>query len=91
MISVSGKYLFKLEDRLRNGRISYPKGTSICGDIILISHLKDSVQNYKLSGELICWKRRDGNGEFEFNCPFGLAVDELNGDIYMCDQTNNNI
>ncbi|KAI6655642.1 hypothetical protein LOD99_11380 [Oopsacas minuta] len=47
--------------------------------------------NYQLDGKFISKVGKDGNGELEFNYPWGITIDEFNGDVYICDESNNRI
>ena len=68
-----------------------PKGVAICGDIVLISQDNHSILNYQPNGKFIPRIGKQGKGELEFDCPFGLTINESNGDIYICDRNNNRI
>ena len=73
------------------GKMYYPRGVAICGDRILITQGSHCILNYQLNGKFISRIGRVGNGELEFNAPLGLAIDESNRDIYICDYNNNRI
>ena len=87
----TGKYLYKFGDNGGEGRMCYPRGVAICGDRILITQYFHCILNFQLNGKFISRIGREGNGELEFYKPFGLAIDESNGDIYICDYSNNRI
>ena len=87
----TGKYLFKFGDNEGEGKMYYPIGVAICGDIILITQYNNCILNYQLNGKFISRIGRQGRGELEFNIPFGLTIDESNGDIYICDFSKNRI
>ena len=87
----TGKYLFKFGDNDDKGKMYYPIGVAICGDIILITQGNNCILNYQLNGKFISRIGRQGRGELEFNFPFGLTIDESNGDIYICDRNSNRI
>ena len=87
----TGKYLFKFGDNEDEGKMDRPFSVAICGDRILISQGNHCILNYQLNGKFICKIGKDGNGELEFNCPFGLTIDESNGNIYVSDCYNNRI
>ena len=87
----TGKYLFKFGDNEGEGKMYLPKGIAICGDGILITQYSNCILNYRLNGKFISRIGRQGRGELEFNFPFGLTIDESNGDIYICDRNNNRI
>ena len=68
-----------------------PLGVAICGDRILISQSNHCILNYQLNGKFISKICKFGYGELEFNWPFGLTIDESNGNIYVSDCFNNRI
>ena len=72
-------------------RTTPDRGVAICGDRILISQDSHCILNYQLNGKFIPRIGREGRGELEFYWPFGLTIDESNGDIYICDCSNNRI
>ena len=87
----TGGYLFKFGDNEGEGKMCSPKGVAICGDIILITQGNNCILNYQLNGKFISRIGRQGRGELEFNFPYSLTIDESNGDIYICDRSNNRI
>ena len=87
----TGKYLLKFGDNEDEGKMYRPLSVAICGDRILISQLNHCILNYQLNGKFISKIGEDGNGELEFNYPFGLTIDESNGNIYVSDYNNNRI
>ena len=87
----SGKYLFKFGDNRDEGKMYLPLCVAIYGNRILISQNNNCIVNYQLNGMFISEIGKDGNGELEFNYPFGLTIDESNGNIYVCDCHNNRI
>ena len=86
-----GKYLFKFGGNEYEGKIIGPLGFAICEDKILISQSNHCILNYQLNGKFISKIGKYGNGELEFSCPFGLTIDESNGNIYVSDYLNNRI
>ena len=87
----TGKYLFKFGDNEGKGKMYEPLSVAICGDRILISQRNHCIMNYQLNGNFISKIGKYGNGELEFNCPYGLTIDESNGNIYVSDYHNNHI
>ena len=87
----TGKYLFKFGDNEDEGEMDWPLSIAVCGDRILISQDNDCILNYTLNGKFISKIGKYGNGELEFNCPYGLTIDESNGNIYVSDYINNRI
>ena len=87
----TAKYLFKFGDNEGEGKMYQPISMAICGDRILISHFNHCILNYQLNGKFISRIGKQGEGELEFDSPFGLTINESNGDIYICDCNNNRI
>ena len=87
----TGKYLFKFGDNEDEGKMYLPLSVAISGDRILISQGNDCILNYQLNGRFISKMGKYGNGELEFNYPYGLTIDESNGNIYVSDCRNNRI
>ena len=87
----TGKYLFKFGDNENEGKMYQPISMAICGDRILISHFNHCILNYQLNGKFISRIGKHGLRNLEFVFPFGLTINESNGDIYICDRNNNRI
>ena len=87
----TGKYLFKFGDNEGEGKMYYPRSVTIYEDRILITQSNHCILNYQLNGKFVSRIGRQGRGELEFKVPFGLTIDESNGDIYICDCYNNRI
>ena len=87
----TGKYLFKFGNNEGEEIMDRPLSLAICGGRILISQDNNCILNYQLNGKFISKIGQDGNGELEFNCPYGLTIDESNGNIYVSDYDNNRI
>ena len=87
----TGKSLFKFGDNKGEGKMYRPLSVAICGERILISQGNHCILNYQLNGKFISKIGKYGNEELEFYYPYGLTIDELNGDIYVSDCQNNRI
>ena len=87
----TGKYVLKFGDNKDKGKMHEPLSVAICGDRILISQGNHCILNYQLSGKFISKIGKYGNEELEFKFPFGLTIDESNGNIYVSDWYNNRI
>ena len=93
----SGKILFKFGDSDGEGKMSHPRGLVISEDRILISNSQHSEKSthsiliYQLNGSFVSRIGKFGDGKNEFNFPCGLACNESNGDIFICDSGNNRI
>ena len=93
----SGKVIFKFGDSDGEGKMLFPRGLTVSGDKILISNgesltkFNHYILIYQMNGEFLSKIGKYGQGETEFKYPCGLACNELNGDIYICDSNNNRI
>ena len=92
----SGKILFKFGDSDGKGKMGNPHGLVISGDRIFISQvinspLSHSIIIYQLNGNFISTIGKYGKSKMEFKNPLGLACNESNGDIYICDYNNNRV
>ena len=87
----TGEYLFKFGDNEDEGKMDWPLSVAICGDRILISQSNYCILNYTLNGKFFSKMGKYGNGELEFNLPYGLTIDESNGNIYVSDCFNHRI
>ena len=83
----NGKYLFKFDD----SKGGYPRGIAIYGDRVVVTQSTNCVLSYQLNGVFISRIGRKGRGELEFDWSLGLTIDESNGDIYICDISNNRV
>ena len=81
---------FKFGVNEGKGKMERPLSMAICGDRILISQYI-CILNYQLNGKFISKIGKCGSGELEFKWPFGLTIDESNGNIYVSDYCNNRI
>ena len=91
-----GNFSFKFGDNDGEGKMNYPHGLVISGDRILISQSLylppiHSILVYQLNGKFVSTIGKNGKSKLEFNFPYGLACNELNGDIFICDSGNNRI
>ena len=91
VFDITGKYLFKFGDNEDKVKMDWPLSVAICGDRILISQSNHCILNYTLNGKFISKIGKYGNGELEFDWPYGLTIDESNGNIYVSDYNNNRI
>ena len=93
----SERILFKFGDSDGDGKMIRPTGLVIIGDKILISNghflskQNHTILVYQLNGCFLSKFGKYGKDKLEFNDPRGLACNESNGDIYICDSGNNRI
>ena len=80
-----GKYL----SQFGTGKMEKPKCIAISKDIVLISEERHkSLLIYDLNGNFIRKVSKSGDGKKGLSEPFGIAIDEVTGDIYVCDCTD---
>lgn len=87
-----GKYLYKFGDGAGAGKMQLPLYIAIANGRLFVSQYNAGyLLLYDLNGEFIRQIGSKGNGNLEFNRPFGIAVSQLNGNIYVCDRANNRV
>ena len=94
----TGKYLSKIGDNTGNGKMNYHHSLAIYENRILISQGyslggggSSCILNYQLDGKFISRIGRNGTADLEFRVPLGLTINQINGDIYVCDSNNKRI
>ena len=103
----TGKYFSRIGDTTGDGKMFGPHSLAIYENRILISQGYSSnsllkyyssswnctscILNYQLDGEFISRIGRPGTADLEFRIPFGLTINQTNGDIYVCDRYNKRI
>ena len=81
----AGKYL----SQFKTGELEEPICIAISKDIVLISKERHrSLLVYDLNGYFIKEICKSGDGKKRLSEPFGIAIDEVTGDIYVCDCTD---
>ena len=80
------KYLFEFgSDRMKT-----PLGIAIYKDrVFVIQYGGDCLLVYNLNGKFIQQVGTPGSAEGQFNNPYGIAIHNTNGDIYICDSNSN--
>ena len=85
-------YFFHFGDRITFGKMSYPRGIAVSQDILFVSNSgSDSISSYYLNGEFIKRIGTNGSRTTEFNNPEGLAYDDVDKVLFVCDKGNNRI
>ena len=85
-----GKYLFKFGDMDGPGKMKSPLCIAIYKEKVFVTQLQ-GVLVFDLKGNFISQMGTTGSGEGQFNRPYGITVNENNGDIYVCDLSNKRI
>ena len=85
-----GKYLSKFGDRV--GKMNRPLCIAFYQNKVFVSqHGADCLLVYELNGTFLKQIGTPGNGEGQLNSPHGITINELNGDIFVCDNANDRI
>ena len=87
----TAKYLFMFGNGKGEGKMYYPIGLRICGNRVLVTQNNDYIQIYELDGKFVSRFGSSGNAKLQFSLSYGLSTNEYNGDIYICDSSNNRI
>ena len=92
----TGKYLSRIGDSTGDGKMNYPHSLAIYENRILISHgyfwnNRSSIVNYQLDGKFLSRIGKHGIADLQFRFPYGLTINQTNGDIYVCDCDNKRI
>ena len=82
-----GEYLYKFGDQMNS-----PRSIAISENRVFVSQFISSCASvHDLNGTLITQLGCIGSGESQLHRPIGIAINEINGDIYVCDSNNNRI
>ena len=77
-------YLFKFGD---DGRMNYPIGITLYQEkVFVVQYSGSCILVYNLNGTYI-----QTVGEGQLTSPYGIDINKVNGDIYVCDTGNNRI
>ena len=92
----TGKYLSRIGDSTGDGKMNHPHSLAIYENRILISHggylyNSSSILNYQLNGKFLSRIGKHGKADLQFRYPYGLTINQTNGDIYVCDSENKRI
>ena len=93
----TGKYLSRIGNTKGDEKMYSPHSLVIYENRILISQgyysfiSTSCILNYQLDGKFISRIGREGTADLEFRDPFGLTINQTNGDIYVCDRDNKRI
>ena len=84
------EFLFRFGDKNGEGKMDHPDGITMYRDRVLISQIH-CLLSYQLDGKYVSKFGSFGIGELKFDRPSGIAADQSNGDIYVCDSSNKRI
>ena len=84
--------LLKFGDMDGPGRMKSPLYIAIYKEKVFVTHNQGGcVLVFDLKGNFIIQIGNTGSGEGQFDSPYGITVNEYNGDIYVCDSSNKRI
>ena len=87
VFSYNGDYLFMFSERMSN-----PRGICVFQNTVFATQYSGHCMNmYELEGKLMKSVGSNGNGEAQFNYPYGIDVSDRNHNIYVCDNSNNRV
>ena len=87
-----GKYLCKFGDRDGAGKMNSPLCiTSYQNKVFVSQYGAGCLLVYDLNGTFLKQIGTPGNGEGQFKSPYGITINESNGDIFVCDLNNNRV
>ena len=74
------------------GQMKWPVCLAIHNDKLFVSqHGNDCVTVFSLQGAFVNQFGKTGKKNGEFKSPRGIAINELSGDIFVCDYSNNRV
>ena len=87
-----GKYLYKFGDRNGAGKMKHPVRVDFHQNKVFVSqYMGGCLLVYDLNGTFLQQIGTPGNGEGQFNNPYGITINQSNGEIFVCDFRNNRI
>ena len=87
MFDGNGEYLYKFGDKMNR-----PRSIAISENRVFVSqYMSNCVSVHDLIGNVITQFGNRASGESQFEHPYGIAINETNGDIYVCDRDNDRI
>ena len=90
LLDRNGRYLFKFGDTDGAGKLNQSFTIAISTKKVFVTSAETRcVLVYDLNGAFIKQMGKKGCGDGEFQFPFGIAINEVNGDIYVCDLVSN--
>ena len=87
VFSYNGDYLFVFSEMM-----NHPVGICVFQNTVFVTQYDGHCVNmYELEGKLMKSVGSNGNGEAQFNHPYGIDVSDRNHNIYVCDYSNNRV
>ena len=87
-----GKYLYKFGDINGAGKMKHPLCIDFYQNKVFVSqYMGGCLLVYDLNGTFLQQIGTPGNGEAQFNNPFGITINQSDGKIFVCDCGNNRV
>ena len=87
-----GKYLYKFGDRDGAGKMNSPLCIAFYQNKVFVSQLgAGCLLVYDLNGTFLKQIGTPGNGEGQLSSPHGITINESNGNIFVCDNGDNQV
>ena len=87
-----GNYLYKFGDRDGAGKMNAPLFIAFYQNKVFVSQNgAGCLLVYDLNGTFLKQIGTPGNGEGQLKSPYGITINESNGDIFVCDCDNNRV
>ena len=91
VLDKDGKKVKSFGQGSENVKFSFPCGVSITSDnFILVADIQ-KIQKISMDGRCITSVGKHGHGPLEFNCPHGITISPITGNIYIADHDNHRI
>ena len=87
-----GGYVYKFGDRDGAGKMKWPRAIEFYQNKVFVSQgTGGCLLVYDLNGTFLQQIGTPGNGEGQFNYPYGITINQSNGEIFICDNGNNRV
>uniref|UniRef100_A0A1X7UXK1 RING-type domain-containing protein n=1 Tax=Amphimedon queenslandica TaxID=400682 RepID=A0A1X7UXK1_AMPQE len=88
-----GKKVKSLGGRRGSGNVKFssPCGVAITPDKFILVSDNDRIQKISMDGYLIASVGEKGSEPLQFNCPHGIAISPITGQVYIADKDNHRI
>ena len=88
----NGNCLYKFGDRDGAGKMDQPLYIDFYQNKVFVSQYKGAcLLVYDLNGTFLQQIGTPGDGESQFKIPYGIAINQSNGEIFVCDRYNNRV
>ncbi len=91
-LTPKGQYSRRLgSDKLGPGHLYHPTSLAISDDLVYVSYGNNRVSVFDTNGTFLHCFGKTGSREGEFDKPYGMAMDDSLGNLYVSDMNNNRI